>query len=80
MAIWAVEATKPYEFIGFGAMDVTKPYEFKRFGAMDVTKTYKFIAPRCFWVQWHVLALSGPLLLRVYKPGTGRAIRPHAGL
>ncbi len=24
--------TKPYEFIGFGAMDVTKPYEFIGFG------------------------------------------------
>ena len=22
-----MDATKPYEFIGFGAMDVTKPYE-----------------------------------------------------
>ncbi len=31
--------TKPYKFIGFGAMDVTKPYKFIRFGAMDVTKT-----------------------------------------
>ncbi len=27
--------TKPYEFIGFGAMDVTKPYEFIGFGAMS---------------------------------------------
>jgi hypothetical protein len=26
--------TKPYEFIGFGAMEVTKPYEFIGFGAM----------------------------------------------
>ncbi len=26
--------TKPYEFIGFGAMAVTKPYEFTGFGAM----------------------------------------------
>ncbi len=23
-----MDVTKPYEFIGFGAMDVTKPYEF----------------------------------------------------
>ena len=30
--------TKPYKFIGFGAMDVTKPFEFIGFGAMDVTK------------------------------------------
>ncbi len=35
--------TKPYEFIGCGAMDVTKPYEFIGFGAMAVTKPYKFI-------------------------------------
>ncbi len=35
--------SKPYEFIGFGAMDVTKSYEFIRFGAMDVTKAYEFI-------------------------------------
>jgi hypothetical protein len=35
------DVTKPYEFIGFGAMDVTKPYEFIGFGAMDVTKPYE---------------------------------------
>ncbi len=29
--------TKPYEFIGFGAMDATKPYKFIGFGAMEVT-------------------------------------------
>ena len=28
-----MDVTKPYEFIGFGAMDVTKPYESIRFGA-----------------------------------------------
>ncbi len=38
-----MDVTKPYEFIGFGAMDVTKPYEFIGFGAMDVTRPYKFI-------------------------------------
>ncbi len=31
-----MDATKPYKFIGFGAMDVTKPYKFIGFGAMDV--------------------------------------------
>jgi hypothetical protein len=30
-----VHITKPYEFIGFGAMEVTKPYEFIGFGAME---------------------------------------------
>ncbi len=38
-----MDVTKPYDFIGFGAMDVTKPYEFTGFGAVDVTKPYKFI-------------------------------------
>jgi hypothetical protein len=38
-----MDVTKPYEFIGFGAMDVTKPYEFIGFGAMDVTKPYTII-------------------------------------
>ncbi len=28
-----MDATKPYEFIGFGAMDATKPYEFIGCGA-----------------------------------------------
>ncbi len=37
-----MDATKPYKFIGFGAMDATKPYEFIWFGAMDATKPYKF--------------------------------------
>ncbi len=27
-----MDVTKPYDFIGFGAMDVTKPYEFIGFG------------------------------------------------
>ena len=37
-----MEVTKPYKFIGFGAMDVTKPYAFIRFGTMDVTKPYEY--------------------------------------
>ncbi len=28
-----MDATKPYKFIGFGAIDVTKPYELIGFGA-----------------------------------------------
>ncbi len=39
----AMDVTKLYEFIGFGAMDVTNPYEFTRFGPMDVTKPCEFI-------------------------------------
>ncbi len=34
--------TKPYEFIGFGAMEVTNTYEFIGFGAI-VAKPYKSI-------------------------------------
>ncbi len=36
-----MDATKPYEFIGFGAMDAAKPYEFIGFGAMDAAKPYE---------------------------------------
>jgi len=43
MGLWAMDATKPYKFIGFGAMDVTKPYKFIGFGAMEATKPYEFI-------------------------------------
>ena len=38
-----MDATKPYEFIGFGVMDATKPYEFTWFEVMDATKSHKFI-------------------------------------
>ena len=37
-----MDVTKPYKFIGFGAMDVTKSYKCIGFGAMDVTKPYEF--------------------------------------
>ena len=37
-----MEVTKPYEFIGFGAMEVTKAYKFIGLGAVEVTKAYKF--------------------------------------
>jgi hypothetical protein len=29
-----MDVSKPYKFIGFGAMDVSKPYKFIGFGAM----------------------------------------------
>jgi hypothetical protein len=41
----AIDITKPYKFIGFGAIDITKPYKFIRFGAIDITKPYKIIGP-----------------------------------
>ncbi len=36
-----MDVTKPYEFIGFGAVDVPRPYEAIGFGAMDVTRPYE---------------------------------------
>ena len=38
-----MDVTKPYKFIGLGAMGVTKPYKCIGLGAMDVTKPCKFI-------------------------------------
>ncbi len=35
-----MDVTKPYEFIGFGAMYVTKPYEFIGFGASGAWPSY----------------------------------------
>ncbi len=60
-------ATKPYKFIGFGAMDVTKPYKIIRFVAMDVTKPSKAI---CF-VSMDVPKFTGRSL-KVDPVGTGR--------
>ena len=45
----AMDVTKPYKFIGFGATTITKPYKFKGFGAMYVTKPYKIYK---VWGQW----------------------------
>ncbi len=36
-----MDVTKPYKFIGFGAMDVTKPYECIGFGAMVRNQKHK---------------------------------------
>ncbi len=33
-----MDVTKPYKFIGFGAMDVTKPYKSIGFGAINLAK------------------------------------------
>ncbi len=60
-----MDATKPYKFIGFGAMDATKPYNFIGFGAMDATKPYKFIG---FGVD---LPTGGPR----NGPPVGRSLR-----
>ncbi len=42
-----LEPTKPYKFIGFGAMYVTKPYKIIGVGAMDVTKPYQIVRTVC---------------------------------
>ncbi len=39
-----MDVTKPFEFIGFGAMDVTKPHEFIEFGSR-VAPTFKNQVP-----------------------------------
>ena len=35
-----MDVTKPFKFIGFGAMDVTKPYKFIGFGVSADTEIY----------------------------------------
>ncbi len=35
-----MDVTKPYEFIGFGAVDGTKPYKFIGIGAMEVNQSF----------------------------------------
>ena len=41
-----MDATKTYEFIGFGAMDVTKPYKFIWFGDIHGPRPYKIVGLR----------------------------------
>ncbi len=41
-----MDVTKPYKFIGLGAMDVTRPYEFIGFGDTHGPEPYKFIGFR----------------------------------
>ena len=61
-----MDVTKPYEFIGFGAMDVTKPYEFIGFGAMDVTTPYEFIGFGAMEVTkpYEFIGFGDPSLIR----------------
>ncbi len=74
-----MDATKPYEFIGFGAMDATKPYEFIGFGATDATQTAQAEGPGNLWSVFGPFALSlrptpPQNLPREPGPGTGSAI------
>jgi hypothetical protein len=50
-----MDATKPYEFIGFGVMDVTKPYEFIGIGAMKRTKMRSQIARASARAVWNLI-------------------------
>ncbi len=43
-----MDATKPYKFIGFGAMDVTKAYKFIGFGAMERPQKQQVNPPMWF--------------------------------
>ncbi len=43
--------SKPYDFIGLGAMDVTKLYKFKGFGDIHGPKPYKFIGFLCVFIS-----------------------------
>ncbi len=43
IGLGAMDDTKPFACIGFAAMDATKRCKFIGFGAMDATKPYKFI-------------------------------------
>ncbi len=62
-----MDVTKPYKFIGFGAMDVTKPYKFIGFGAMEVTPNMAEVfspggpaqrSPRDLWGSPELLSLE----------------------
>ncbi len=44
-----MDVTKPYEFIGFGAMDATKPYKFIGFGPVDEQSPNKPNWEPCVW-------------------------------
>jgi hypothetical protein len=51
--------TKPYEFIGFGAVDVTKSYKFICFGDIHGPKPYKFIGFRWAFISQTPVARRG---------------------
>ena len=55
-----MDVTKPYKFIGFGAMEGTKPYKFKGFGAIEVTKPNKCIGFVTIGITWGVCWAAAP--------------------
>ncbi len=77
---WSLESgsTKPYKFLGFGAMEVTKPYEFIGFGAMYVTKPYKFIGFGAMYVTKPYKFKSGPRRFHLQQPlGPSKTVSLH---
>ena len=54
-----MDVTKPYKFIGFGAMDVTKPYKFIWFSDIHGPKPYKFIGSRWAFISQTPVVLPG---------------------
>ena len=45
-----MDVTKPYKFIGFGAMDVTKPYKFIGFGALELGILWQLPVKQPFYI------------------------------
>ncbi len=69
--------SKPYEFIGLGAMDATKPYKFIWLGDIHDPKPYKFIGFRWpFISQTPVHAKAGTTLKLTGDRDSGRRGRP----
>ncbi len=69
-----MDATKPYKFIGFGAIDATKPYEFIRFGVMSAHKLAKYTYQAFGHGRTYILIFApwgapAPQLYRVWGHG-----------
>ncbi len=73
LRVWAMDATKPFEFIGFGAMDATKPYEFIGFGDLREDKMI-YPAPDLGPIFGHLGPTAGP-----GSPGNGLGSENSAG-
>ncbi len=71
-----MDVTKPYKFIGFGAIAITKPYKFIGFGAIAITKPKFGSRSMQFWEQfWSSL---GQLLVSFAPQKLPRSTGFHA--
>ncbi len=68
-----MDVTKPYEFIGFGAMEVTKPYEFIGFGAMEAGNIKKLTGQAV--LRMRALTPTRSARKPVWDPFTKRNLR-----